>query len=294
MWSGVRRLILVLGCPLRSSGLLFEHAAAKENPCTNTPSVSRETCLEKPACMWIQETNRNVCTPCQWAGIDIPCAPDGSTIGTRRVVSCSMNCEHQKVLSQVSACTDESGSIDEDDCFSKGSSAKEKCMWTAYDTFDGVSKSMCGPCAIENLGTIPKPAPGAVGPEPQSTVKSVLSQCANDGVDSADMTNVEDVWSEMHSVPLQRLGVQTNADAPQYWAVPVPKPYGPAEFANAAAEANRAAGWPADEIQSLETHPTVPGGELPYGVISVGSQPNVTGKSTFLQTKNSLVQVVQQ
>merc|ERR1719326_1937677 len=51
----------------------------------------------------------------------------------------------------------------------------------------------------------------------------------------------------MSPVPLAAMKIHTTKDAPDYFAVPVPPPYGPKNYANAAEVAALSAGWPVGE-----------------------------------------------
>jgi hypothetical protein len=94
-----------------------------------------------------------------------------------RVTGCEMVCDHQQVITKVSACTDISGTITQENCFSKGQVAGGKCVWTAYTTKEGGKKTVCGPCEVNGVGTIQPSSVGSEGPEPNSTVEATASQC---------------------------------------------------------------------------------------------------------------------
>merc|ERR1719313_678279 len=152
----------------------------KDSPCSDKPSVTKEQCLSKKAadCMWLQLEDGNLCLPCNFHGVDIPCAPMGSVFAMRKVKQCEMKCGHQEIVTKVSPCTDLEGTITNAQCFSKGVSADTTCMWTTYTDKNGKDKNVCGPCAVEGIGTIPPYAPGNEGPEgPGSTVNGCASMC---------------------------------------------------------------------------------------------------------------------
>lgn len=94
-----------------------------------------------------------------------------------RVTGCEMVCDHQQVITKVSECTDISGTITQENCFSKGQIAGGKCVWTAYSTKEGGRKSVCGPCEVNGVGTIQPSSVGSEGPEPGSVVEETASQC---------------------------------------------------------------------------------------------------------------------
>lgn len=233
----------------------------KDSKCSDTHEVSRDTCLNKPAdCMWLELEGGNLCLPCDFNGVDIPCAPIGSVFAMRPVKMCDMTCAHQKVVSKVSVCTDTEGSITNAQCFAKGISADKKCMWTTFVGVDGKSKNYCGPCSIEGIGKIPPYAPGNEGPDgPGSTVNGCASMCDAPSTDygipcnfGPDIAGVSDCAPTVPPppppkapVPLDVLRIHTSDDAPEYFAVPVDPPYGPKQYTDASAVAAGAAGWPA-------------------------------------------------
>jgi hypothetical protein len=233
---------------------------SKDSPCSDTKDVSRDTCLSKTEaqCMWLNMESMNLCLPCDWDGVPIPCAPIGSLFAMKKVKHCEMKCAHQHVLTKASACTDVGGSITTDDCFSKGLSALTKCMWTTYTQADGGHKNICGPCKVEGIGVIPPYAQGNEGPEgPGSTVDGAVSMCAasetaygipcDDAIQSPGLTNCHPTAPPppppLAPVPLDVLRVATNKDAPNYFAVPVPPPYGPMQYTEASAVGMHASGW---------------------------------------------------
>lgn len=206
--------------------------------------------------MWLQLEDKNLCLPCEWGGVNIPCVPHGSVFAMKKVASCEMMCAHQQVLSKVSACSDVSGSISSEDCFSKGISAVTKCSWTAYTTKEGAKKSVCGPCVIEGVGTVPPYSMGNLGPEAGSTVSASLSQCAtpmteygipcDGGLGIPAVTNCRPTPPPVITpspVALKDIRVKLSADAPLYSAAVIQPPYGAKEYTEAAIVAARASGW---------------------------------------------------
>jgi hypothetical protein len=73
----------------------------------------------------------------------------------------------------------------------------------------------------------------------------------------------------MKPMPLRSLGIPTNKDAPNYFAVPVQKPYGVEQYREAAKVAAKAAGWGDDVVLPPEAavvpfgYPPVEGPTLP-------------------------------
>lgn len=235
-------------------------AASVDSECSDTPSVSRATCLGKSKCMFLELEKQNLCLPCEWAGQPLPCVPRNAAYPQGRVESCEMSCEHQQMVSKVSDCTDVSGDIRQDDCMAKGKSAGVSCMWTAYTRKDGTRRSICGPCKVDGLGTVGRSAPGSYGPEPGSIVEASFSQCDAQQLEAAkpclDPSKCPKVLPaippQLNDAPvamsdLTRLGMNTTADAPEYFAAPVSPPYGKEEYLAAAQAAAQAAGFAAPE-----------------------------------------------
>lgn len=232
---------------------------AKDSPCSDTEDVSRERCLSKAAkCMFLELESKNLCLPCEFGGVNIPCAPIGSVFAMKKVKNCEMVCSHQQVITKVSACTDVGGFITQDTCFAKGISALTTCMWTAYKDKDEKDKSVCGPCKVDGIGTIPAFLPGNLGPEGGSVVTASVSMCdspvtdfnvpCDGGLGIPAVTNCHPTPPPppppMAPLPMDFYRIQTDENAPHYYAVPVPPPYGPREYTEASAVAARAAGWP--------------------------------------------------
>merc|ERR1719272_1628531 len=169
-----------------------------------------------------------------------------------------MKCAHQQIITKVSGCVDVGGSVTLDECFAKGQSGLTSCMHTTYTTKDGASKSICGPCMIAGLGTIPPYSPGNIGPEAGSTVSVSTSQCdlsqTDLGVPCDPVLGIPAVTQcqplplppgpTMGALPLQDFGVTVDKDAPTYYASIVTPPFGPKQYEDASAAAARAAGWP--------------------------------------------------
>lgn len=255
----------------------------QDSPCSDSASVSKGTCLGKSTkCMFLELDTRNLCLPCEWGGAAIPCVPAGSAYPQGNVRSCDMSCEHQQIVSKVSDCTDLSGEINQEDCYAKGSSAGISCAWTAYKASDGRKKTMCGPCKVDGYGTLNRYAPGTAGPEAGSIVESSFSQC--DDRLTGRLEPCSDPAGCPKAVPpmpprkgdepvltdVVRLGLNTTADAPEYFAVPVPPPYKRKQFIKAAAVAAKSAGWkePLKEIDSVDIAVSEPslGPDVPKGI----------------------------
>lgn len=244
--------------------LLQDVSTNPDTPCSAGPTVQRDTCLSKGAeCMWLETESRNLCIPCKWGEVNIPCVPNNAVFGGKRVKQCEMKCAHQQVISKVSACTDVSGSVSVDECFAKGTSVLAKCMWTQYKTRDNQMKSICGPCVIDGVGTIPPYGLGNLGPEPGSQVHGAASMCesnTNDyGVPCGGPANVPAVTNcvptplppmgpTVGAGPPENFGIKVDKDSPQYFASFVPAPFGVKEYSEAAAAAARAAGWPVGSL----------------------------------------------
>mmetsp|Transcript_26399 Transcript_26399/g.83620 ORF Transcript_26399/g.83620 Transcript_26399/m.83620 type:complete len:360 (+) Transcript_26399:104-1183(+) len=276
---------------------LVQLTAGKDSECSDVASVSREACLGKAAqCMWLEmDTRKNLCLPCKWNGTEIPCAPPGAVFPQGHVQRCQMACAHQKVITKVSPCVDVSGGISQDDCYAKGTSAQAKCMWTAYTTKAGRRRTMCGPCAVPGIGSIPPYAQGNIGPEPGSRVEACRSQCADSmteygvpcggGVPAVTNCRPTAEPKALLPVPLASLGFRVLQGAPHYIAVKVRPPYGPEQYFEASEVAARAAGWPVgsvlppDAAVSVYAPPPPEGPALPPGMktLSVPPPPGIVG-----------------
>lgn len=219
--------------------------------------VSRDQCLSKSSkCMWLATKGKNLCLPCEWGGVPVPCAPIGGIWDGSKVTSCEMGCSHQHMLTKASPCIDVSGSISNGDCFAKGDSALVKCQWTQYVGNFAGTKSICGPCSVAGVGQIPMYDPGNIGPEAGSTVTLAASQCQ-----MAEPCS-QGVISYLHycngplptaappptqgPVPLSQIGkgMKIDENAPDFKAVAVLAPYGAKQYTQAANLAMKAAGWP--------------------------------------------------
>lgn len=197
--------------------------------------------------------------------VDLPCPSIGGIYGDKSVVDCQMACGHHKVLSKISACTDTSGDITNSQCFSKGISSGQKCMWTKFVAKDGSTKSHCGPCTVGGIGKIPCLNIGEVGPEGLGSETSLcLSQCDDDcwGPTNCRPTEVPPpVIPKV--VPLDAMNIHTSKGAPKYYAMPVDPPYGAEQYYKAAQVAARTAGWPIDAKMPPQA-PIVIYGPPPY------------------------------
>jgi len=250
----------------QSSPALLQLSTMSDSFCSDAPTVAREACLQKGTapgkpgqCMWLQTDQKNICLPCEWDGIDIPCIPTGAVTPSGNVKNCEMSCGHQRVITKVSPCTDVSGGISQDDCFAKGTASRIKCMWTSFTTSSGVQKSHCGPCHVLGIGNIPVYTKNSMGPELGSKVNVCFSQCQESATKYGIPCNVGTpavnpcppkpiskklVAKFLKPEPIWTLALHTLPSAPQYFAVRVPKPYGLKEYLEAAEVAARAAGWP--------------------------------------------------
>jgi len=239
-------LASVLGCGRAAAVRVARRfAPEKDSECSDSPAVARETCLAKSArCMWLELQGKNLCLPCEWNGIDIPCAASGSIYPQGVVRTCEMACEHRKVITKVSACTDVSGGITEQACYAAGEAAQTRCIWTAYKTKRGNRRSICGPCLVPAIGKVPLYTPGNEGPEPGSRVEASSSQCEPPPPTKSGSTNASNATETLRPVPLESLGLHTVQGSPHYVAVRVPEPYGPKEYQKASEAAAAAAGWP--------------------------------------------------
>merc|ERR1719247_1736060 len=230
-----------------------------DSPCSDAPTVTKDKCLTKSAsCMWLNLEDKNLCLPCEWSGINLPCVPFGAVFAGKKVKECEMKCAHQQVITKVSACVDVGGGVTQDECFAKGQSALTKCIHTTYTTAKGVSKNICGPCKIAGVGKIPPYAPGNLGPEAGSSINTCASQCdlaqTDLGVPCDPVLGIPAVTQcqplplppgpTSGALPLQDFGIKIDKGAPTYFASVVEPPFGPEQYEKASAAAARAAGWP--------------------------------------------------
>lgn len=230
-----------------------------DSECSDGPSVSKDACLTKSTkCMWLELEDKNLCLPCEWSGINLPCVPHGAVFAGKKVQACEMQCAHQQIITKVSSCVDVGGGVTLDECFSKGQSGLTSCMHTSYTTAAGATKNICGPCQVAGVGKIPPYAPGNIGPEAGSTVATSASQCdlsqTEFGVPCDPVLGIPAVTQcqplplppgpTAGALPLQDFGVKIDKDAPTYYASYVPPPFGPKQYEEASAAAARAAGWP--------------------------------------------------
>lgn len=256
---------------------------AKDSTCTSGPTVTKDQCLSgaKGACMFMELEGKNLCLPCKFGGVPLPCAPIGSLYNGDKVKYCQMTCDHQQVITKTSACVDVTGDITTGQCFAKGLSALQQCMWTSYTGVDGKVKNICGPCMVVGIGKIPPYAPGNEGPEGfGSSVNGCASMCDNPTTDFgvpcdggvppaiAAVTNCHPTPPPppppMAPVPLDVLRIHTNKNAPNYFAVPVNPPYGVKQYTEASMVAGYAAGWPAPGMPLPPDAPMVIYGTAPF------------------------------
>lgn len=241
-------LALVAGalacCQTAAVRVAQRFAPQKDSECSDSPTVARDACLAKNAgCMWLQLEKQNLCLPCVWDGIDLPCAASGSIFPQGRVETCEMACGHQKVITKVSPCSDVTGQITKKACYALGDAAQTQCMWTSYKTASGISRSMCGPCLVPGTGKVPLYGPGNVGPEPGSRVEECSSQCSPPPIESGANASGNASNDTMQPLPLQSLGFHTLEGSPHYVGLKVSEPYGPKEYQEASEVAAAAAGW---------------------------------------------------
>eukprot|EP00931_Biecheleriopsis_adriatica_P093410 TRINITY_DN67163_c0_g1_i1.p1 TRINITY_DN67163_c0_g1~~TRINITY_DN67163_c0_g1_i1.p1 ORF type:complete len:373 (-),score=76.14 TRINITY_DN67163_c0_g1_i1:36-1154(-) len=265
-------------------------SAGQDSECSSGPSVDRDTCLGKGKCMFLELDQRNLCAPCEWAGAPVPCVPAGAAYPQGRVKDCQMSCEHQQVVSKVSDCTDVSGDINMEDCYSKGKSAGISCIWTAFKRSDGSRRTMCGPCKVDGYGVVGRSAPGSLGPEPGSLVESSFSQCEDEmsGMASRPCFDPAGCPTALPPMPpgkgdepvvmseFSRLGLNTTVDAPKYYGAPVAPPYGKEEFEKASKAAAEAAGWkPSGDFKNYDLAFVEPeqGPKIPSGISSKSARP---------------------
>jgi len=238
--------------------VMLETSTSLDSECSDTATVTKDTCLAKSTkCMWLELEGKNLCLPCEWSGVNIPCVPYNAIFAGKKVQQCEMSCPHQQVLTKVSPCVDVSGGISQDECFDKGLSALAKCMHTVYKTSLGVQRSICGPCLVVGVGKVLPYQPGNLGPEAGSTVVGSASQCdaaIEDGIPCNPALGIPGVTNcqalppppgpTTGALPLQDFGIKVDANAPTYYASIVMPPFGPKEYTAASAAAARAAGWP--------------------------------------------------
>lgn len=273
---------------------LIQEAMRKDSPCTlDKPNPTEDECLSRDlGCTWIKRAEGNICTPCEFEGIDIPCPPIQSLYNGGSVQQCTMNCAHQKSISLgVGACVDNSGSIALGNCLAKGQTVdpREKCMFTAFVDKNGKGKSICGPCNIAGIGEIPCTKTGDMGPEGVGSATVVCrSECSGMGL-GATKDGVPcggPPWNIVPAVtpcfnvpapspppkgtvPLPVFQIHTTPDSPEYFATYVDKPYGLKQWTEAAEIAARTAGWapgtflPPDAAVVIYGPPPVEGPTLP-------------------------------
>lgn len=282
------RLVAAAGSSANQEVLLWD-ASRQDSPCSDVDNVPQATCLGKNGgkCMWMELDTKNLCLPCDWDGIDIPCAPVGAVYPAGKVKNCYMACSHQTVITKISMCTDVSGDITQSDCQAKGTSGEAKCMWTAYKMRGGDRRTMCGPCLVEGTGEVPRYLPGGAGPEPGSRVVASYSQCEEAAaVTPCPPTPPPTLPGGLPApVKLSDLGLSAAPGAPDYVAVPVEAPYGLAAYRRAAAAAARVAGWPKGSALppstavALYAPPPKEGPTLPPGmqVVYVRPPPGLRG-----------------
>lgn len=231
-------------------------ALSQDSECSAGGEVTKDTCFGKGKCMFMELEQRNLCLPCEWGGAPIPCFVQGASIPQGTVQNCEMTCSHNNVVTKISDCTDVSGDITAEDCYSKGTSVGISCMWTEYKTRKGDHRTMCGPCKVDGFGTVARYTPGTYGPEYGSVIVQSRSQCDDreQGYDKPcfDQKNCPTVQPPMPPVEgqtpqvipnMKRLGIIPTEDAPEYYAAPVSPPFGEKQIADAAEVAAKAAGW---------------------------------------------------
>lgn len=260
-----------------------------DSPCSDTHDVSKDKCLSKGAdCMWVQKDNGNDCLPCEFGGVDIPCAPVDSIFAGGQVKECRMNCAHQQIATKIGVCVDTGGEVSVSTCFAKSENivSQEKCMWTGYVDKNGKGKSLCGPCVVGGIGTIPCYNFGDIGPEgPGSTAVGCASMCDTGATEYGIPCGGHPVFPQpavtpcrpvpppplppKGTMPLEVMKVHTSETAPNYFAVAVDKPYGMKQWTDAAELAARTAGWlpgtnlPPDAAVVIYGWPPLEGPTLP-------------------------------
>merc|ERR1719409_1430905 len=165
---------------------------------------------------------------CEGFGAPLPCAPVGGIFAGHKVKECAMQCGHQTVLQEVSACEDTTTDITLTQCFAKGTSALTKCMWTQ----EGLTKGFCGPCSAIGMSGAP--------------VTMCVSQCDDPCppmLPGCDINTPPPPPLLNGPVPLSSLKIQMNKDAPDYIAIKVLPPYDLKEYENAARIAAQVALW---------------------------------------------------
>lgn len=234
----------------------------QDSVCSGPDTITEEECLTRESCMFIETEQGNVCTPCkEGEDVNVPCPVMGSFYAMKKVKNCNMSCSHQQNIKPTgSDCVDTSGTITMAQCHAKGSSVLGKCMWTNYsmDETRDEKKTMCGPCVVVGLGTVPCAAPGDLGPEAGSTVDGCVSQCElvsdKDGVPCDPVLGLP-ATTMCRPTPLpiplvvpvdlkKDLGVKLAPNAPNYHAVPVPPPYDEKAYKQAAEVAAWAGAFP--------------------------------------------------
>jgi len=250
------------------------HAALAEDAYSvcSAEGLSKEACLTRGKCMYIEfEDAPSRCTVCEGFGAQLPCAPVGGIYAGHTVKECAMQCGHQTVLQEVSACEDTTGDITLAQCFAKGSSALTKCMWTQ----ESLTKGFCGPCSVAGVGTIPCPPGGALGMSPGGIVTMCVSQCDDacpPMLPGCDINTPPPPPLLNGPVPLSSLKIQMDKDAPDYIAIKVLPPYDKKEYENAARIAAQVAMWGPKTLQApsaplaIYGPPPVEGPSLPPGL----------------------------
>jgi len=256
----------------------------KDDQCSGAADITREACFAKSKpCMWLSLEDKNLCLPCEWSEIHMPCPPAGAIFGKSIVYQCDMTCPHREVITKVSACTDIGGAISQEDCFKKGDKASTSCMWTSFTSAAGLKKSVCGPCQVGGYGVVPKYAPGNIGPEANSIVISAASQCEPTG--TADCEDEEDLPEKLtvESLPAEEEEADTQVpmskSAPEATApAAVPQPptglrvsSGPAPLGITGLDDNGAGPAPAPAPYMLESPAASPG---PVVALQLGTAPS--------------------
>lgn len=294
----LRRLLPLLGLAaakvqsVEESLLMVAAVAQQDSGCSDGPVVSESTCLgKKDKCMFLELDERNLCLPCEWAGQALPCAPEGAIYPQGKVKTCKMACAHKEVITKMSVCTDVSGTVTKEKCYSKGTQDAQ-CMFTSFKNKVGDIKSMCGPCKVDGFGEVPVYVEGSAGPEPDTIVLVSQSQCIDATKPTTATTTTTStsyapkLGDKPVVVPLAKTGITASKEGPAYVGVPVSPPYSPKDVAEAAEVAAKAAGFkpgqkPTPFILAPET------GSLPAGTKATELPPGVTPTSqkVFLSIK---------